>query len=145
MKNMKKETPQGIELLCYIYILNVVFFIASLLLFENRVLLLGRPANTVLSWFIKAGFAAIPVYLTFRLIALKKDGLIAAILFHICFVINNVTSFLESLGMGHTLVRVTGLYGSAVYSPSQIFVIFLNTLLNLFILFYLFSKKRYYF
>jgi hypothetical protein len=86
-----------------------------------------------------------PVYLALRLINLKKDGWILAVFFHAYFIINNCTGFLESAGFGRTLVRITGVYGLTVYSPNQIFVIILNTLLNLFILWYLFSIKDYFF
>ena len=86
----------------------------------------------------------IPVYAALRLINLKKDGLILAVLFHAYFLINNATGFLEGAGFGHTLVRITGVYGLTVYSPTQIFVIILNTLLNVFILWYLLSVRVYF-
>lgn len=142
---MRKGVPHGIELIFYVYILNVVFFISSLALFESRVLILGKEANVYLTWLVRLCLIFIPVYLALRLINLKKDGWILAVLFHAYFIINNATGFIEGAGFGRTLVRITGVYGLTVYSPTQIFVIILNTLLNVFILWYLLNVKSYFF
>ena len=97
-----------------------------------------------MAWLVRLSLVLIPVYLAFRLINIKKDGWFLAVSFHIYFLINNTTSFLESAGLGHTLVRITGVYSLAFYSPTQIFVIILNTLLNIFILSYLVRIKDYF-
>ena len=142
---MKKEIPQGIELLFYIYLLNTVLYIISLALFENRILILGNEANYFLAWLVRLCLIVIPLYIAFRLMSLRKDAFFAAVLFHSYFLINNLSSFLESMHCGQTLVRITGLYGLAIYSPQQIFVIFLNSLLNILILIYLIYKREYFF
>jgi len=131
----------GIKRLCYIYFVNVALYLLSLALFENRILILGKEAGILLTWIIRFGLIFIPLYLGFRLRILKKDAWFLALFFHVYFIINNVSSFLESMGFGHTLVRIVGLYGLLVYSPAQLFVILLNTMLNIFILTYLFRKK----
>jgi hypothetical protein len=70
---------------------------------------------------------------------------ILALGLHTFFIINNVLLFLEYYGHMHSFLRITGIYSSIFYSPSQILIIALNTVANLFITGYLFRKKRYFY
>lgn len=137
--------PLGIKLLCYIYRVNVVLFILSLLLFYNRILILGQEVNIWLSGMLKLVLIFVPAYLSFKLKQLKKDAWVMAICFHALFIINNMLAFLEYGGHINSLFRITGIYSSTIYSPSEIFVIGLHNLINLSIIWYLFIKRKMYF
>lgn len=142
---MKKPLPLGIKLLCYIYRVNVVLFFLSLLIFYNRILILGQEAGSWASGIIKLGLIFVPAYLSFGLKQLKKAAWALAISFHIFFIVNNILAFLEYEGYTHSLFRIAGIYSSTIYSPSEILVIGLHTLVNLYILFYLFIIRKVYF
>lgn len=142
---MKKLAPLGIKLLCYTYRVNVLFFLLSLLLFYNRIFILGKKANIWISWIIRLILFFLPVCLSFHLRQLKKVAWILALSLHTFFIINNVSLFLEYYGHTHSFFRITGIYSSIFYSPSQVIIIALNIAANLFITGYLFRKKRYFY
>lgn len=127
------------------YFVNVVLYLLSLLLFENRILILGRDAGLLTAWLVRFLLVFIPVFIALRLRKLNKEGWILALIFHLYFIINNCASFLESRGIAHSLVRITGAYGSLIYSPTQLLAIFLNSLLNILILQYILKKKKAFF
>lgn len=138
---MKQATPWGIRLLCYVYLANALLYLISLVLFYNRIFILGQEANRIISWAIRLIFIFIPLYLYYRLGRLKKDAWFLAIYFHIFFVINNSLAFLEYKGYAYSLVHIAGAYAPLTYSPKQLFALALNTLVNIFILGYLFKKR----
>jgi hypothetical protein len=142
---MKKTPPLGISLLCSIYIVNVAFFLLSLLLFYNRVLILGKEAGSLVSEIIKLTLIFVPLYLFFSLKHLKKNAWLLALCFHAVFIINNCSAFLEYKGYTHSLFRIAGIYSSTIYSPSEILLVGLHTLINLYIALYLFSIKGVFF
>lgn len=138
---MKEDAPGGIRLLCYLYLANAVFYLISLVLFYSRIFILGQEANGVISWAVRLMLLFIPIYLYYRLGQLKKDAWFLAIYFHIFFVINNSLAFLEYKGYAYSLVHIAGGYASVTYSPKQLLALALNTLVNIFILGYLFKKR----
>ena len=145
IKNMKNTRPLGIELLCYIYLVNVALYLVSQALFDNRIFILGKEANIYIAVLVRLLLILIPVYLAFRLKGLRKDAFFVALLFHLYFIINNCLSFLEHKGYAYALVRITGVYGSTIYSPRQIFVLALSIALNIFILGYILKVREYFF
>lgn len=145
VRNMRKDVPLGIRLIRYIYLVNVILYILSLVIFLNRIFILGRQANKGESLVIRLALICMPLYLYFRLRNLKKDAWVLAIYFHIFFLINNSLGFLEFGGYVHSLIRISGVYSSIVYSPTRLFVLALNTIVNLFILGYLFRKRAYFY
>ncbi len=96
---MKRQIPSGIELLCYMYFVNVILYLLSLMLFENRILVLGKDAGLLAAWSVRFLLIFIPFFTALRLRKLKKEGWILALIFHVYFIINNCASFLESRGV----------------------------------------------
>lgn len=137
--------PLGVNLICYVYLLNTIFYILSLILFYNRIFILGQEASKGISLIVKLMFILIPTYLFFRLKRLKKDAWFLSIYFHIYFIINNSLVFLEESGYAHPFVRIAGLYSSLTYSISAKLVLSLNIVINLLILAYLLERKNYFF
>lgn len=142
---MKRFTPLGIRLLSYIYLVNIILYILSLVLFYHRIIILGIEANREISFIVRLIFVFIPTYLVFGLKRLKKDAWFLAIYFHTFFILNNSLTFLENNGYIHSLIRITGKYGSVIYSPPEKLVLTLNTILNLIILGYLFKKRIFFY
>jgi len=141
---MKKDPPLGIKLLSYIYLVNAVLYSMSLVLFYNRILIFGQEANKVISWLIRLALVFIPVYLYIGLRRLKRNAWLLAVYYHIFFFINNGLAFAEYNGYLHPLVNITGFYRYIIYSPSQIFILTLNSIVNLFILGYLLKNRVYF-
>lgn len=134
--------PLGIRLLCFAYMVNMILFILSLILFYSRIIILGNEAGGAMSSLVRFVFAVIPLYLYFRLGQLKKDAWFLAIGFHTFFLINNISGYLEYQGYAPSIIHITGLYGSAIYSPAQMVVSAINTLINLFVLVYIWKKRH---
>lgn len=137
-----KQLPLGIKIIRKIYIINVVFYILSLLFFLNYILILGRYADPAASALVRLLCIAMPVYLYLRLPALKRDSLILAVCFHAALIINNITALLEYNGYSRTIVRITGKFGSAIYSRSEVLFLILSIFVNALILFYFFRKRN---
>ncbi|MCM8795387.1 MAG: hypothetical protein NC928_01665 [Candidatus Omnitrophica bacterium] len=142
---MKKDLPPGVKLISYIYLVNLILYFLSLILFYQRILILGKELGIWFTWIIRLIFIFIPLYLYFRLRRLKKDAWFLAVYFHTFFLANNALSLFEYYGYLHPLVKVTGIYTSSSYSLLQTFILFLNTLFNLLILGYLIRIKRYFY
>lgn len=142
---MKKNIPWGVKFICYIYLANTLFYVLSLLLFYNRIIVFGSPAGFFISWSIRGVFIFVPVYLYFRLKGLKQDAWFTAMYFQSFFIINNLLGILESRGFLHEIVRISGLYNSVSYSASAILISVLNIGLNLLIFGYLFKIKTCFF
>ncbi|MFA4842888.1 MAG: hypothetical protein WC658_03535 [Candidatus Omnitrophota bacterium] len=140
----KKPLPFGIELLHYVYRINVILFIVSLFLFHNRILVLGSSVFNWLSYVIKITFILIPLYLSFRLKRLNRFAWVLAISFHSFFIVNYRLNLLESRGWGYALVRIAGVSGSIEYSPLEVFVIVLSGAFNICILAYLLVRMNYF-
>ncbi len=139
---MSRFTPLGIKLVCWVYIVNTALFIFSLILFYSRIIIFGNETSAVLSSFLRFAFIFIPLYLYFRLRQLKKDAWFLAIFFHTFFLINNISGYLEYKGYVYSIIHITGLYGSGIYSSAQVWIFGLSTLANLFILGYIYKKRR---
>ena len=108
---MKRFLPLGVRLLSSIYLINAILYILSLLLFYNRILVVGQEVNKVIAWVVRLALIAVPIYLFFRLKYLKKDAWVLAIYFHLFFIINNSLAILEQSGFLNSLIRITGQYG----------------------------------
>lgn len=132
-------------MLCYIYRVNVAFFLLSSFLFYNRIFILGKKANIWMSWIIRSILIFLPVYLSFHLRQLKKVAWILALSLHAFFIINNSLLLLEYFGYIRSFLRITGFYSLVSYSPLQMFVIALNASINIFIIGYLIKRKTYFY
>jgi len=139
---MERDIPLGIKLVCWVYVVNIFLFILSLALFMTRILVLGAEAGPLLSLAVRLWFVCIPAYLWWGLRELKKSAFFLGVFFHIFFLINNLSGYLEYKGLAYSIIHISGYYGSSVYSPAQLFVFALNTLLNIALLVYLFKQRR---
>ena len=141
---IRQEVPLGLRLICYMYVTNVVLYVVSLALFYNRVIIVGNDAGLWLARFVRLLFIFVPIYLYWGLKELKRVGWRVAIFFHVFFILNNASGFLEYYGYGFQGIHFTGNYGAALYTPTQVFTLALNSLVNLIILEYL-SRKAFLF
>ena len=139
---MKGATPLGIKLVCSVYIVNTVLFVLSLFMFYSRIFILGNEIGPALSSLVRFVLVFIPMYLYFRLAQLKKDAFFLAIIFHLFFLINAVTNYLEYLGCSYSIIHITGLYGSDIFSSTQMLVLCASAVVNLCILGYLYNKRN---
>ena len=141
---MRQFAPLGIKLISYIYLVNAVLFLLSQGLFYNRVIILGKEAAPLVSFFVRVGFALIPLYLYLRLRRLKIDAWFLALIFHLYFIFNNSIGFLEFKGFLNTLVRFVGIHDAIFYTTFQSIFVVLNILLNFFMFVYLLSRRPYF-
>ena len=139
---MRISIPLGIKLICLVYIANTALFVISLILFYSRILIFGNEAGAGFSYVIKFFFIFVPLFLYFRLPQLRKDAWVVAILFHIFFLVNNASNYLEYMGYSYSIVHITGLYGSEIYSPAQALIFTLSAIINLLILGYLYKRRH---
>lgn len=142
---MRKLAPLGIKLLSYVYLVNILLYTLSILLFHNRILVLGSVANPFLAWCIRLLFLFLPLYLVYGLRRLKKVAWITAIGFHVFLIVNGISIFLECANKLPSLLRITGLFESSFYTPSQIIVLWLNSVINVMILGYLYEEREFFF
>jgi hypothetical protein len=142
---MERKAPGGIEVLTYIYAVNLCFYLLSLVLFYNNILIAGHGADGILSNLTRFILIAIPVYLFFRLRRLKVDAWFLAVYFHLFFLLNSCLLFLENMGFTHAFIRIVGIYSPSGYSPAQVFALALGTQLNLVIFIYLLKVRRFFF
>jgi hypothetical protein len=139
---MRKPAPLGIKLLSYVYLVNVLLYSLSILLFANRILVFGSLANPFLAWCVRILFLLLPLYLAYDLRRLKKAAWITAIAFHVFLIANGITIFLECANKVPSLLRITGVFEPAFYTPSQIIVLWLNSVINVMILGYLYEERE---
>ena len=142
---MRKPAPLGIKLLTYVYLVNVLLYSLSILLFNNRILVLGLQANPFFSWLIRIFFLFLPVYLAYDLRRLKIRAWICAAVFHLFLIVNGITIFLECANKMPALLRITGIFEPAFYTPSQIIILWLNSVINVMILGYLYEERELFF
>lgn len=142
---MRKPTPLGIKLLSYVYLVNVLLYSLSILLFNNRILVVGSQANLYVSWIIRIFFLLLPIYLAYELRRLKKRAWFTAIAFHLFLIVNGITIFLECANKMPSLLRITGVFEPAFYTPSQIIILWLNSVINVMILGYLYEERDLFF
>jgi hypothetical protein len=142
---MRKSAPLGIKLLSYVYLVNVLLYTLSILLFANRILVFGFLANPLLAWGVRFLFLFLPLYLAYDLRRLKKVAWIIAIGFHVFLIVNGITIFLECANKSPSLLRITGLFEPSFYTPSQIIVLWLNSVINVMILGYLYEERERFF
>ncbi len=139
---MKQTLPTGIKLVSYIYLVNAVFYIFSLVLFYNTIVILGSEAGKLASTLVRFIFILVPLYLYLRLKKLKPDAWFLAVYFQVFFIINSALTLLEHNGYFHAIIRIAGRYSLVVYSRSEISVLFLSTILNALILLYLLRNRK---
>lgn len=139
---MKKTAPLGIKLLSYVYLVNAFLYTLSILLFRNQIIVFGTQAHFSLAWFVRALFLFLPVYLAYDLRRLKKRAWIIALGFHVFLIVNGITIFLECANKLPSLLRITGFFEPPFYTPSQIIILWLNSVINVMILGYLYEERN---
>jgi|GEM_PF-4540317 hypothetical protein len=143
---MKKIiVPFGIKTICSIYIFNAVLYSLLLIFFHNNIYILGKKVPPALSLFSQSLLVLIPVYLFFVLKKLRIEAWFIAVFFQCFFLANNLLQYLEHEGFGFSLIRTAGLNeNAALLTPMQIWVLVLNSALNLAILLYLLKNMVYF-
>jgi hypothetical protein len=127
------------------YLVNVALYAVSLVLFENRIFILGVETNLVSGAFVRIALIFIPFYVAFRLRVYALDAWVLAVSFHLFFLVNNATILFERLGFGHAIMRIAGLYGGRSYSRAQLICFALATVLNSIIFVYLICIRKHFF
>lgn len=142
---MKRRVAFGIKILCWVYLINAILYMASLLLCFNNIYVFGHKTGIVFSFAIRFLYILVPLYLFFALKKLKKSAWVIAVIFSSYFALNNFTEFLYYKGFSPALVHINGMHnGISTLGSTQITLLFLSIVLNLGIIFYL-CRIKYHF
>ena len=142
--HMKKIAPNGLRIVCFVYLINAVLYLVSLLLFYNRILVWGKEASFSFGWVVRLAYLAVPAYLFFGLKSVRKEAWFLAIGYHTYFIVNYLFELWEQSGFLHALIRISAPYSSSVYLVPQTIILLLFALVNLLMLLYLMQIKPYF-
>ncbi|MBP7216622.1 MAG: hypothetical protein KBA46_04985 [Candidatus Omnitrophica bacterium] len=138
---MKKKAPPGVAVIRSIYLLNIIGYIFSVLLFYNRIYIWGALVDRWLAWCVRFALISLFLVIYMRLPRLKKDAWLVAIGINSFFVINYVLIMFEHNGFLHSLLMITGKDGLWAFSFSQLVLLFLHAVVNLGMLVYLIRQR----
>lgn len=143
-KEERPVMPFGIALIRYIYMADSTLYMLSLMIFYNKVMVLGTVISGVWSGVVRILITAMPLSLYFGMARPKPTVLYGALLFHIFFVVNSLLSLFRGKIFLDPIIQMVGMVGPSYVSMREATVLVISIIIGLVILVYLFLQRQYF-